>query len=82
MRTPLELRNDAWECLRQADQAPAQRDKAMLLIIAQGWASLAEQMEQMRAPTALAEDDVAVSDEVAELAAALADDGAQSAGAN
>ena len=60
----------------------AQRDKAMLLIIAQGWASLAEQMEQMRAPSVAAEDDAGVSNEVAELAAALADDSARPAGAN
>ena len=47
MRTPVELRNDAWECLQQAEQAPAQRDKAILLILAQGWASLADEMERL-----------------------------------
>jgi hypothetical protein len=47
MRTPIELRNDAWECLQQAEQAPAQRDKAILLILAQGWASLADELERL-----------------------------------
>jgi len=47
MRTPLEIRNDAWECLQQAEQARAQRDKAILLILAQGWASLADEMERL-----------------------------------
>ncbi len=46
MRTPLEIRNDALDCLRQADRAQARRHKAVLLILAQGWASLAEEMER------------------------------------
>ncbi len=46
MRTPLELRNDALDCLRQADRAQARRHTAVLLILAQGWASLAEEMER------------------------------------
>lgn len=47
MRTPVELRNDAWECLQRAEQAHARRDKAILLILAQGWASLADEMERL-----------------------------------
>jgi hypothetical protein len=47
MRSPLEIRNDAWECLQQAERAPARRDKAILLILAQGWASLAAEMERL-----------------------------------
>jgi hypothetical protein len=54
MRTPLEIRNDALECLRQAGRVPARRHKAVLLILAQGWASLADELERA-AP--LAEDD-------------------------
>jgi hypothetical protein len=51
MRTPLEIRNDAFECLRQADRVPARRHKAVLLILAQGWASLADELERV-APAA------------------------------
>ena len=47
MRTPVELRNDAWECLQRAEQAQQRRDKAILLILAQGWASLADEMERL-----------------------------------
>jgi hypothetical protein len=47
MRTPVELRNDAWDCLQRAEQAAGQRDKAILLILAQGWASLADEMERL-----------------------------------
>jgi hypothetical protein len=61
MRTPLEIRNDALDCLRLADQAEARRHKAVLLILAQGWASLADQMERLSPtgtpPTAAANDD-------------------------
>jgi hypothetical protein len=52
MRTPLEIRNDALECLRQADQVQARRHKAVLLILAQGWASLAEELERVGAQPA------------------------------
>lgn len=68
MRTPLEIRNDALECLRQADQVQARRHKAVLLILAQGWASLAEELE--RVGTASATDGSApgkTADSVAEL---------------
>lgn len=47
MRTPVELRNDAWDCLQRAEHAVGQRDKAILLILAQGWASLADEMERL-----------------------------------
>jgi hypothetical protein len=49
MRTPVELRNDAWDCLQRAEQAAGRRDKAILLILAQGWASLADEMERLGA---------------------------------
>jgi hypothetical protein len=45
MRTPIEVRNDAMECLRRADQAKSPQHKTILLLMAQGWALLAEQME-------------------------------------
>jgi hypothetical protein len=47
MRTPIELRNDAWDCLQRAEHAEERRDKAILLILAQGWASLADEMERL-----------------------------------
>jgi hypothetical protein len=47
MRTPVELRNDAWDCLQRAEHAEERRDKAILLILAQGWASLADEMERL-----------------------------------
>jgi hypothetical protein len=50
MRTPVELREDALQCLRMAEEAKARGHKAALLILAQGWAGLADQMEKM-APT-------------------------------
>ena len=47
MRTPLEMRADALQCLRMAEEAKARSHKAALLLLAQGWAGLADQMEQM-----------------------------------
>jgi hypothetical protein len=47
MRTPVELREDAMQCLRMAEEAKARGHKAALLILAQGWAGLADQMEKM-----------------------------------
>jgi hypothetical protein len=47
MRTPVELRNDAMQCLRMAEEAKARGHKAALLILAQGWAGMADQMEKM-----------------------------------
>jgi hypothetical protein len=52
MRTPVELRNDAMQCLRQAEEAKARGHKAALLLLAQGWASLADQMEEMKSAEA------------------------------
>ena len=68
MRTPLEIRNDALECLRQADQVQARRHKAVLLILAQGWASLAEELERVSAPSGA---DEPVPGETAEPAVSL-----------
>jgi len=50
MRTPIEIRNDALECLRLADQAKQRGHKAVLLLVAQGWASLAQELERMQGP--------------------------------
>jgi hypothetical protein len=47
MRTPIEIRSDAMECLRLADQAKQQGHKAVLLLLAQGWASLAQELERL-----------------------------------
>jgi len=47
MRTPLEMRADAMQCLRMAEEAKARGHKAALLLLAQGWAGLADQMERM-----------------------------------
>ena len=47
MRTPVELREDAMQCLRMAEEAKARGHKAALLLLAQGWAGLADQMERM-----------------------------------
>ena len=49
MRTPIEIRNDAIECVRLADQAKQRGHKAVLLLVAQGWASLAQELEQLQA---------------------------------
>jgi hypothetical protein len=35
------------QCLRMAEEAKARGHKAALLILAQGWAGLADQMEKM-----------------------------------
>jgi hypothetical protein len=70
MRTPLEIRNDALDCLRQAELAQARRHKAVLLILAQGWASLAEEMERRglapRAEASSADESHDTTDELGE----------------
>jgi hypothetical protein len=48
MRTPIEIRNDAIECVRLADQAKQRGHKAVLLLMAQGWASLAQELELLQ----------------------------------
>ena len=48
MRSPIEIRNDAMECLRLADQATAPRHKALFVTLAQAWAQLADQAEQLQ----------------------------------
>ena len=48
MRTPADIRNDAMECLRLADQATAPKHKALFVTLAQAWAQLAEQAEQLQ----------------------------------
>jgi hypothetical protein len=45
MRTPIEIRNDAMDCLRVAEQAKGTQRKSMFLMMAQAWNMLAEQAE-------------------------------------
>lgn len=49
MRNPSELRDDAMECLRMAEQAKARRHKALLLDLAQAWMLLSEQAQHIKA---------------------------------
>ena len=58
MRSPIEIRNDAMDCLRVAEQAKGTQRKSMFLMMAQAWAMLAEQAEGIAAP---AEDDAGES---------------------
>jgi hypothetical protein len=51
MRSPIEIRNDAMDCLRVAEQAKGTQRKSMFLLMAQAWAMLAEQAEGIAAPT-------------------------------
>jgi hypothetical protein len=50
MRSPIEIRNDAMDCLRVAEQAKGTQRKSMFLMMAQAWAMLAEQAEGIAAP--------------------------------
>jgi len=50
MRSPIEIRNDAMDCLRVAEQAKGTQRKSMFLMMAQAWARLAEQAEGIAAP--------------------------------
>jgi hypothetical protein len=50
MRSPIEIRNDAMDCLRLAEQAKAPRQKSLLLLMAQAWNMLAQQAERVGAP--------------------------------
>lgn len=52
MRSPIEIRNDAMDCLRLAEQAKGTQRKSMFLLMAQAWTMLAQQAEGM---TTLAE---------------------------
>jgi hypothetical protein len=49
MRSPIEIRNDAMDCLRVAEQAKGTQRKSMFLLMAQAWAMLAEQAEGISA---------------------------------
>ena len=46
MRTPAEIRGDAMQCLRLAENAEAPDDRQILLIMTQAWALLAQQAEE------------------------------------
>ena len=50
MRSPIEIRNDAMDCLRVAEQAKGTQRKSMFLLMAQAWAMLAQQVEDIAAP--------------------------------
>jgi hypothetical protein len=50
MRTPIEIRNDAMDCLRLAEQAKGTQRKSMFLMMAQAWTMLAQQAEGIAAP--------------------------------
>ena len=50
MRSPIEIRSDAMDCLRLAEQAKGTQRKSMFLMMAQAWAMLAEQAEGISAP--------------------------------
>jgi hypothetical protein len=47
MRSPIEIRNDAMDCLRLAEQAKAPRQKSLFLLMAQAWTTLAQQAESI-----------------------------------
>jgi hypothetical protein len=50
MRSPIEIRNDAMDCLRVAEQAKGTQRKSMFLMMAQAWTLLAQQAEGVAAP--------------------------------
>ena len=50
MRSPIEIRNDAMDCLRLAEQAKGTQRKSMFLLMAQAWTMLAQQAEGITAP--------------------------------
>jgi hypothetical protein len=50
MRSPIEIRNDAMDCLRVAEQANGTQRKSMFLMMAQAWTMLAQQAEGIAAP--------------------------------
>ena len=51
MRSPIEIRNDAMDCLRLAEEATAPRHKSLFLLMAQAWNMLAQQAERIAVPT-------------------------------
>jgi len=50
MRSPIEIRNDAMDCVRLAEQAKAPQQKSLFLLMAQAWTMLAQQAERIEAP--------------------------------
>jgi hypothetical protein len=50
MRSPLEIRNDAMDCLRLAEETTVPRHKSLFLLMAQAWNMLAQQAETIGAP--------------------------------
>ncbi|HEV2977565.1 MAG TPA: hypothetical protein VG425_08245 [Casimicrobiaceae bacterium] len=50
MRSPIEMRNDAMDCLRLAEQAKGPQRKSLFLLMAQAWTMLAQQAEVIAAP--------------------------------
>jgi hypothetical protein len=49
MRSPIEIRNDAMDCFRLAEQAKGTQRKSMFLLMAQAWTMLAQQAEGIAA---------------------------------
>ena len=49
MRSPIEIHSDAMDCLRVAEQKGTQR-KSMFFLMAQAWAMLAQQAEDISLP--------------------------------
>jgi hypothetical protein len=50
MRSPTEIRNDAMDCVRLAEQAKAPQQKSLFLLMAQAWTMLAQQAERIETP--------------------------------
>ncbi len=48
MRSPVNFRNEAAQCLRLAEQTKAPRYRALLMDLAQAWALLEEQARDIR----------------------------------
>jgi len=50
MRSPIEIHSDAMDCLRVAEQAKGTQRKSMFFLMAQAWAMLAQQAEDISLP--------------------------------
>jgi predicted DNA-binding ArsR family transcriptional regulator len=47
MSSPTNFQNDAAECLRMAERAEAQEERAILVDLAHAWIRLGEQLDQL-----------------------------------
>jgi hypothetical protein len=59
MRSPIEIRNDAMDCLRMAEETTVQRHKSLFLLMAQAWNMLAQQAERIAADGEIEDDTLA-----------------------